>query len=76
MTKEELKEQFSVECTEIDKKGRIVVKGTPMDIINWVADKFCLSHVSNSLCETKCKTCGHAFTDDVCCADCIDKKTD
>ena len=48
MTEDELKEQFSAECTELDSKGRILVKGTPMDIINWIADKFCLSDVSGS----------------------------
>jgi len=46
MTKEELKDQFSVECTEIDKDGSLKVKGSPMDIINWIAEKFCLSDVS------------------------------
>lgn len=51
MTKEELKEQFAIECTETDLKGRTVVKGTPMDIINWIADKFCQLDVIKSVCE-------------------------
>lgn len=39
MTKDKLKELFAVECTETDGKGVTVIKGTPMDIINWINDK-------------------------------------
>jgi len=39
MTKEEIKQAFAIECTETNSKGVIVVKGTPMDIINWINDK-------------------------------------
>lgn len=49
MTKEELKEQFSIHCTKLNRKGKLVVAGTPMDIINWVADKFCQPDVSGQL---------------------------
>ena len=50
MTREELEDQFANECTELDKKGYTVVKGTPMEIINWIAEKFCLSDVKKSVC--------------------------
>ena len=51
MTREELEEQFSIECTTLDEEGYTVVKGTPMDIINWIADKFRLSDVIKSVCK-------------------------
>ena len=61
MTKEQLKEQFAVECTTLDKNGYTCVKGTPMDIIDWIANKFCLSDNkdNNMVCSriTKCKHC-------------------
>jgi hypothetical protein len=50
MTREELEEQFAIECTTLDEEGYTVVKGTPMDIINWIADKFRLSDVMESVC--------------------------
>ena len=50
MTREELEEQFAIECTTLDEEGYTVVKGTPMDIINWIADKFRLSDVIKSGC--------------------------
>ena len=50
MTREELEEQFAIECTTLDEEGYTVVKGTPMDIINWIADKFRLSDDIKSVC--------------------------
>ena len=41
MTKEELKEAFNASFTEPDKNGAAVIKGTPTEIIDWIADKFC-----------------------------------
>ena len=41
MTEQELKEAFIIECTESDTSGNTFIKGTPTDIINWIADKFC-----------------------------------
>lgn len=51
MNKDELKDQFSTECTEINKKGITVVKGTPMDIIDWIANKF---HLQETINPTEC----------------------
>ena len=34
MKKKELKEAFNADCTELDKNGNSIVKGTPNDIIN------------------------------------------
>jgi len=42
MKTEELKDQFAAECTMLDENGYVVVKGTPGDIIGWIA-KNCLS---------------------------------
>jgi hypothetical protein len=41
MTKEELIKKFNAECTESDNNGNLAVKGTPADIANWIANKFC-----------------------------------
>jgi hypothetical protein len=41
MTKEELIKAFNKDCTEPDQNGNLVIKGTPADMINWIADKFC-----------------------------------
>ena len=49
MTKEELKDVFNTECTELDKKGNLVIKGSPADIINWIAGKFCNPANNNTL---------------------------
>lgn len=49
MNKNELIVQFGYECTELDRNGKTVVKGTPMDIINWIAEKFRLSDVMKPL---------------------------
>ena len=40
MTKQEFKEAFLTECTEVDKAGSTVIKGTPADMINWIENKF------------------------------------
>jgi hypothetical protein len=41
MTKQQLTEIFKTDCTETDKDGNLVIKGTPTDIINWISEKFC-----------------------------------
>jgi hypothetical protein len=41
MTKEELKETFDAQFTRVDKNGNLTVEGTPMEIISWIADRFC-----------------------------------
>lgn len=73
MTKQELKEKFSVECTETDTTGRIVVKGTPMDIINWIVDNFCLAGITNNevalFCSVKTGYCPYETKDRRCTLD-------
>jgi len=54
MTKDELKEQFAIECTTLDEEGRTVVKGTPMDIINWIASKFHIPDINDTLLKGGC----------------------
>jgi len=49
MTKEELDKIFKTECTELDKNGNTIVKGTPTDVINWIAEKFCKPDSDNAL---------------------------
>lgn len=41
-----------------------------------VNDASALPIHSVSVAVSRCKTCGHSFTDDVCCKDCIDLKID
>ncbi len=48
MTPEELRKAFTTDCTEFDKNSNSIVKGTPTDIINWIADKFCKPEVTNA----------------------------
>ena len=46
MTKQKLEELFANECTTLDEKGHTVIKGTPMDIINWISDKLNISETT------------------------------
>jgi hypothetical protein len=41
MKKEELVKIFMERFTERDKDGNILIKSTPADITNWIADQFC-----------------------------------
>jgi hypothetical protein len=43
MTKQELHHAFMSECTQPGTNGKLSVKGTPEDLINWIAEKFCIS---------------------------------
>lgn len=51
---------------EIDERG----------LAKPVNDASALPIHSVSVSVSRCKTCGHPFTDDVCCKDCIDLKID
>lgn len=49
MTREELTDVFNLECTELDKNGNRILKGSSTDLIDWIAGKFCKSSVNKAV---------------------------
>jgi hypothetical protein len=49
MTKQELEKAFIAECSQADKDAGLVVKGSPAEIVAWIADKFCKSDTNDKV---------------------------